>query len=159
MFNTRFQLFFISRCVKCFHFEGGTGLNSHYILAKCVYTYIYTHNQALHYEASRYLDFNRPLKVSCGICTKMLANRSFKSGKLRGRTFKDRTCLSSISHRFSIGLRSENLEVKYTPQTRCCVPITIHEPVLLCGRAHYPAERGLSHQGALFPRKAVRGLK
>lgn len=148
MFNTRFQLFFISRCVKCFHLEGGTGLALHYEAFNSVLAWPH-----------RCLDFNRPLKGSCGICTKMLANRSFKSGKLQGRTFKDRTCLSSKSHRFLIGLRSENLEVKYTPQTRCWVPITIHEPLLLCDRAHYPAERGLSHQGALFPRKSVRGLK
>jgi len=39
-----------------------------------------------------------------------------------------------------------DLKAKSTPQTHCCAPQTIPETFLLCGRVHYPAERGHSHQ-------------
>ena len=70
-------------------------------------------------------------------------------------TFTDVTCLSGISHRHSIGLSCGEC----TPQTRGCAPQTIPEPFLLCGMAHYPVERGHSHQGILFSWKGVHGLQ
>lgn len=36
-------------------------------------------------------------------------------------------------------------------QTHYCTPQTIAEPILLCGTAHYLAERGHRHQGIPFP--------
>ncbi len=52
-----------------------------------------------------------------------------------------------------------NSDAKLTPQTHCWAPQTIPEPFLLCGRAHYPAEKGHSHWAIPFPRKGVHGLK
>ncbi len=52
-----------------------------------------------------------------------------------------------------------NSEAKSTPQTHCWAPKTIPEPFLLCGRAHYPAEKGHSHWGIPFPWKGVHGLQ
>ena len=51
-----------------------------------------------------------------------------------------------------------NLEARSRPQIRCA-PQTITEPFLLCGTAHYPAERSHSHQGIPFPWKGVHGLQ
>lgn len=52
-----------------------------------------------------------------------------------------------------------NLKVKSMLQSHCCAPGTIPKPVLLCGRARYPAERVHSHDRIQFPWKDVHGLQ
>lgn len=65
------------------------------------------------------------------------SNRSLKPSNLKCGTSMDQPCLSSSSS----GLYwVEILGSKSAPQTHCCVPQTIPESFLLCGRVHYPAE-------------------
>ena len=52
------------------------------------------------------MDSTRPLKVCCGIWHQDVSSRSFKSCMLQGGASMDWICLSSTSHRCSIGLRS-----------------------------------------------------
>ncbi|KAK3570962.1 hypothetical protein QTP86_031236, partial [Hemibagrus guttatus] len=54
----------------------------------------------------RGMDSTRSPKVCCCIWHQDASSRSFKSCKFRGEASMDRTCLSSTSHRYSIGLRS-----------------------------------------------------
>ena len=74
----------------------------------------------------RGMDSTRPLKVSCGIWHHDASSRSFKSCKLRGEASMDRTCLSSTSHRCSIGLRSGEFGGQVnTLHSKCHVPQTM----------------------------------
>ena len=92
------------------------------------------------------MDSTRRLKVCCGIWHQDVSSRSFKSCKFRGGASMDRTCLSSTSNRCSLGSKSGEYSVCV------CAPQTIPEPLLLCGTAHHPAERGHSHQGIGYHR-------
>ena len=104
-------------------------------------------------QTHRGTESTRPLKMCCGIWHQDVSSRSFKSCKLWGGASIDRTCLSSASHRCSIGLRSGEFGA-------CAFALqTIPEPFLLCDTAHYPSERGYSHQGIPFPWKGVHGLQ
>ncbi|KAG9351058.1 hypothetical protein JZ751_024948 [Albula glossodonta] len=79
------------------------GANIHYRVHSCKQTAA----PRLHATLKRRgMASTRPLKVCGGIWHQDISSRSFKSCKMRGGASMDRTCLSSPSHRCSIGLRS-----------------------------------------------------
>ena len=53
------------------------------------------------------MDSTTRLNVCCGVSLHDISSRSFKSCRVQGGASMDWTCLSSTSHRCSIGLRSE----------------------------------------------------
>ena len=97
------------------------------------------------------MDSTRPLKVCCG--TKMFVTDPLSPGNCEvGPPWIGPVCPAHPTDA-QLDWDLGNLEAKSTPQTRGCAPQTSPEPFLLCGTAHYPADRGHSHHGILFPWK------
>ncbi|XP_051801618.1 vascular endothelial growth factor C isoform X3 [Acanthochromis polyacanthus] len=84
------------------------------------------------------MDSTRPLKVCCGIWHQDVS-RSFEACKLRGVASMKWTCLSSTSHRCSIGLRFGEFGGQVNTSNFLLCSSNHSKPFLLCGTMHYPA--------------------